>query len=388
MTTPSLEELYTPQTTDQVLQQMLEVAAAVELPVDAWQSEGVVREVLYILSTIGASFSQVAVILARLGLLDYASGAGLTLLAKQLYDVDRVQPTNGTTTERLSNSSGTLYTIAPGDLRFYNLESGATYTNTSGGTLSAGFTLEITIQADLAGAASNANVDQIQGIETPLTGVTATNTLPLVGLDGESDASLRTRCRESLARLSPNGPRDAYNYFAKTATKPDGTNVGVTRTAVTSGNGSVQVYVASASGDVTGSIDPYGNGSDLDLVNRAIQENVVPTGLTATVTSATPLPIAVTATVYLAKGSTLDSGQATTLVQSKLIEYFRQIPIGGYNRGLGGKVFREALTGQIFQASPQFIEVTLVAPATDVDLDAFEVATLDVVNVTAVANIT
>ncbi len=383
MTTPSLADLYTAKTRDEVLAVILEVAAALDLPIEAWQPGGVGRELLTIVAQSEANLSQVAVVLASLGLLDYASGTGLTLLAKQLYDVDRIEATNGTATERVTNSTGIAYPLNAGDLRFYSTD-GHNYTSTTGGTLPAHSFLDVTVQADLAGTGSNAAVDQINQLATPIQGVTCTNTEPLVGTDEEPDAALRIRCKESLAKASPNGPRDAYNYFAKTTLKPDGSNVGITRTAVNDGivdlTATIIVYIAQADGPV-----------DLDnvaLVNTNIQANCVPTGFTATVVSATEHLVPVTATVYLSRGSTLDSAQATTLVQAKLLEYFGTVPIGGYNRGLGGKVFREAITGQIFQASPQFIEVTLTAPASDVSLAAYEVAVLDTVTITAIANVT
>lgn len=388
MTTPSLDDLYTAKTRDQVLASILQVADQLGFPITAWQAEGVARETLVIVSAIGAAFSVSAVDLAKIGLLSYAEGDGLTLVAKDGFAVTRIEATNGTTTVTLTNTSGVLYNIAAGDLRFFNLDGGATYTSTTGGTLTGLGTLTVTVVADLAGTASNAAPHQIRGMLTPLNGVTCDNAAPLVGTDAESDAALRKRCTESLAALSPNGARDAYNYFSKTTFRPDGSNAGVTRTAVSEANASLTVYVASASGVVTGNALPLGNTTDLGLVNTNIQTKCVPTGFTATVVSATPVTVPVTATVYLSQGSTLDSDQAKKLVQDQLTAYFAQIPIGGYDRGLGGKVFKEAITGQIFQASDQFIEVTLTVPASDVSLSAPDVAVLGTVTITAVANIT
>lgn len=380
MTTPSLGQLYTPLTADQVLQSILQIAEEIGFPITAWQAEGVAREILAIVAQLGATFSDVAVTLASLGLLDYAEGQGLTLVAFELYDVERIEATSGTTTVTLTNTSNVLTPVAPGDLTFENVVSGYTYTNTTGGNLNAHDTLDITVEAVQPGTASNAAAHQILGMVTPIPGVSCDNADPLVGTDEESDDALRERCRESLARMSPNGPRDAYNYIAKTTFRPDGSSAGVTRTAVTDGNATIIVYLASSSGPVA--------PSDVALVNTNIQSNCVPTGFTATVVGATTVDVPVTATVYLSQGSTLDSGQATQLVQAQLLTYFAQIPIGGYDRGLGGKVFREAITGQIFQASNQFIEVTLTAPAADVSLAANQVAVLTNVTITAVANIT
>jgi phage-related baseplate assembly protein len=382
MSTPSLNDLYTPLTLEQVMASILEVAGILDLPITAWQAEGVAREILTVIAQEMANFSEVVTPMAAGGLLDFSRGVWLTLLADQLYDVQRIEATSGTTIENLTNTSGTAYTIAPGDLRFYNTVSGANYTNTTGGTLGAKVgpvngTLSITVQADIPGIESNAAIGEIGGISTPRQGVTATNAAPLVGTDQESDDSLRERCQESLARVTLSGPRDAYNYYAKTTFKPDGSNVGVTRTSVSDANATITVYLATASGVVP--------PSDVALVNTNIQANCVPTGFTATVVAADGVQIDVTATVYLSKGSTLDNTQAGLRVRTQLLAYFATIPIGGSNIGGGGQVFKNKITGQILDASSEFVQVTVSAPVADVPLDANQVAVLGNVTINAVA---
>ena len=382
MSTPTLDELYTPLTLEQVMASILDVAEQLELPIEAWQAEGVAREILTVIAQEMANLSVVVTPMAAGGLLDFSRGVWLTLLADQLYDVQRIPATSGTTVENLVNIGPTAYTIAPGDLRFYNTVNGANYTNTTGGTLGAKVglvngTLSVTIQADVPGIESNAAIGEIGGMSTPLQGVNATNPGPLVGTAEESDSSLIERCRESLAAASPNGPKDAYNYFAKSTTRADGSNVGVTRTAVSDANATIVVYLANASGVVA--------PSDVALVNTAIQTKCVPTGFTATVKAATGVTIAVTATVYLSPGSTLDNTQAGLKVRAQLLAYFATIPIGGSNIGGGGQVFKTKITGQILDASSEFIQGVISAPAADVPLDADQVAVLGNVTITTVA---
>src|SRR6478609_3665208 len=122
MSVPTLQNLYTAKTRDQVLAVMLEVAGALDLPTTAWQAQGVDREILFILAQAIATFTGTSFDAAAGGLLDYASGDWLTLLAFDRYDVTRTPATFGTCTERLTNVSSFSYTLAAGDVRFYNIE--------------------------------------------------------------------------------------------------------------------------------------------------------------------------------------------------------------------------------------------------------------------------
>lgn len=377
MSVPTLQNLYTAKTADEVLAVILEVAADLDLPTTAWQAQGVDREILFIIATAISRFTDGSFTAAAGGLLDYASGDWLTLLAYELYNVTRTPATFGTCTERLTNTSAFSYTPSAGDVRFYNVETGKTYTSTTGGTLGPGdvtpTTLDVTIVADEAGSASNATVGQITGFVTPMLGVTGTNLEVLVGEEEQDDVSLRTLCKQSLAKASPNGPADAYNYFAKIATRTDGTNIGVTRTNLVQGDGTVIVYVADDSGPI--------DAADLADVDASIQLNAVPTGITAETLNATGVTVNIATTIYLTPGSTLTQSELSALVVAQLTDYFAAAPIGGYVVG-GGYIFFDAIIGQIFRASSQIIQATMTTPSDDVALDANEVGVLGTVTVT------
>jgi uncharacterized phage protein gp47/JayE len=372
MSVPTLPELFVGKTTEQVLASMLQVGGQLGFPITAWESDDAGREMLFIFASQVSNYSELGSIAAGGGLLDYASGAWLTLLAFQLYDVTRIEATFGTCTVRLTNSGDVQYVIQPGEARFFletGTHAGATYTNTTGGTLNAGSTLDLVVQADEAGTDSNAPVGTITGMVTPILEVTAVNTTPLVATDTETDPALRTRCKESLAKASPNGPSDAYSYYAKSTVRSDGSNVGITRVSTVDGDGSVVVYIANSAGEV--------EDADVDLVDASIQANVVPTGITASVVSAIPLDVDIQAMVYLAQGATLSPLQVKQAILAQLTTYFEQVPIGGYNIGTGGKVFLEAVVGQIFQAAPgQILQVVITVPLVDVDVEPEEVAVL------------
>jgi phage-related baseplate assembly protein len=373
MTVPTLTQLYTAKTPEEVMAVQIQVAQAVELPTTAWQSGSVGREYLEISAATASGFSETSVQAAGAGLLDWTEDDWLTLSAYQIYQVTRIDATFGTTEVVLTNVSALSYTLAAGDLILYNIDSGKTYTSTTGGTLSPGnvtpTTITISVRADEAGTDSNAASGSISGFVTPLEGVTGTNSEPLVASDAESNQALRDRCRESMAKASPNGPSDAYNYFAKTATRSlDGSAIGVTRTNLDQGNGTVTVYVADASGPI--------DDDDLADVSTAIQLYAVPTGFTAVVLNATGVTVDVAATVYLARSSTLTIDELNELIEEQLTAYFADAPIGGYQAG-GGYIFYSAVVGQIFEAAPgQVIRVVLTSPSSDVALTASQVAVL------------
>lgn len=371
MAVPTLNELFTPLTRDQVVASMIDVAEQLGLPITAWEAGSVGREILEICAQMVANQTQTGAVAAAGGLLSYATGLWLTLLAYELYEVERTPATAGTGDLNMTNASGVTYTLAAGDVRGVNRTTGATYTSTTGGTLnSGGGTLTVTLVADLPGTDSNASAGEIDTLVTPLLGVTVTNPNAIVGTNEMTDAELVTLCRESVAKASPNGPQDAYSYFAKTTERSTGVLVGVTRVTVVQGNGTNYVYLASADGIV--------EASDVALVNTRIQTNVVPTGFTAVVSSATAQNVDVTATVYLALSSTLTNAEAQAAILEKLLAYFATIPVGGFSAGLQtNAIFLEAIIGQIFQAIPgQIVQVELTAPLADIGLSNNSVAVL------------
>lgn len=367
----TLQTLFEPKTRDEILEQILGVAQAVGLPIEAWQEGSVGREMMAVFAQKLADYSLVGARAAGGGLLGYAEEDWLTLLAAELYLVDRIPATSGTCTLLMTNASNVSYVLAAGEVRAVNSATGATYTSTTGGSLGVSSSLSVTVQADEPGTASNAAVGAIDALVTPLLGVAVANTSACAGTDEEGDEALRERCRESLGKASPNGPAEAYSYFAKIATRTDGSLIGVTRTNVVQGILTVTTYVADADGPI--------DSADLSDVDASIQENAVPTGYTAQTVNATAVTVPVTSTVYLAPNSSLSISDLATAVEERLVAYFAAAPIGGYVVS-GGFIFRSAIIGEIFQAAPaDIIKVDLALPAADVALDQDEVAVLGTV---------
>ncbi len=65
------------------------------------------------------------------------------------------------------------------------------------------------------------------------------------------------------------------------------------------------------------------------------------------------------------------------IVLEKLTAYFETVPIGGTDIGGGGKLFLDAVIGEIYQSIPgQIAQVVITSPGADVAIGANEVAIL------------
>jgi hypothetical protein len=74
-----------------------------------------------------------------------------------------------------------------------------------------------TMKADVSGTGSSAGPGQVNTPVTQNVGVFVSNVVGWSGANPESNASLLDRCVLSLASRSPNGPSQAYTYFAESA---------------------------------------------------------------------------------------------------------------------------------------------------------------------------
>lgn len=374
--TPS--DLFIPVTRDQAMSSILTTAQELGLPATSWQAGSVGRTILAVFGAILSLATQLVADLAGSGLLDYAAGEWLRLLAKRIYNVDYVRATFPSGRVQLTNTSPTSYPLTPGTLIVASRITGKKYTVEvldNGATLAPGATLDVGIFAAEIGTASNAGAGEVTDIKTPLSGVTCTNAAPIVGLDDESDESLRQRCQDKREPVvSP--AANAYDFFLRGAKRADGTPIGVTRTRVIgdSAHSAVTAYAATDTGVIDG--DPNDPATDLGALNLAVQLNCVPTGITASVLSAVGHNMTIVPIVYRSARATLTAAEIKALVVDRLKAYFTTIPIGGFDVGAGGRVFRDALIGQIFQASPDILQVDLTYPplGTDVIMAADDVA--------------
>jgi phage-related baseplate assembly protein len=236
--------------------------------------------------------------------------------------------------------------------------SGATYRNSTGGTVApGGGTLDLTFIAEEAGTGSNAGVGDITALQTPIAKIAVSNTTAAVATDEESDADLRARCRAKLGSLSPNGPADAYHYVATTAALTGNTETTRTKVFADSSTGDVVLFVGGNSGQVT--------TDARDAVEDAVETWAVPLTVQVTVLRATNLTVPITYTLFVYDSIALTSAEIQTKVSDALLAGFRSRPIGGDS----GTIYRDWIIATILQAvAPHGYRLTLASPAADVSV--------------------
>jgi uncharacterized phage protein gp47/JayE len=365
----SFADLLTTKTLAQWKASIVNVASLVGLQTENWAEGGYTRTLVALFAQLLTTAGQVVQIIAAGGLLDTAEEDWLTLLAKNVFNVDRIVATYGSAPNALTltNAGGGIFFYEAGDIIVAHASTGKTYRNTTGGTLGAGGTLVVDLAAEEAGSDSNAGVGTITVLVTTSLGVTCTNTVALVGLDEETDPALRQRCRDSIALLALGGIKRAYEFIAKSATRDDGTAIGVTRVRVGTppGDGTVDVFVAGAAGAVP--------APDVVDIQDAFDETVTPYGFDATAISATNLSVTAPCTIWIPSALGLSDADAKQLVFDALEAYVEALPIGGViiPPSTAGKVHWRALLAVVAGSIAGSLKAQLTTE-TDIDVDPDE----------------
>lgn len=391
----TLDELTTPLTVDEVKASIYDVLSTLGVSTTNWKPGAVVRTIIAAVAIVLAALSQLCALIARAGFLDTSTGNWLTLVAQYVYGVARIEASFAEGEVLLSNSSGGVYTLGVGDLVVASSLTGKLYVNTVGVTVGALATnVSVVVQAQEAGADSTAFIGEIDTVVSALTGVTVTNPAVLVAFDEEEDEALRQRCRDKLGALSPNGPPDAYRYVATTATRLDGSAIGVNRVrSKPDGVGGLDVYLATAAGAVTGTI---GNtATDLGRVDDLLQTLATPLCVTLRTHSGTPSTVNVTCSVWMYNSVELTDAAVTDAINRALSDWFAARPIGGdFPSGPPGYVYRSALIAAISGAVTltgvklPIFRVDLAAPAADVAMGFSDIPTLGTVSIAAITRVT
>ena len=372
----TLDDLTKPVTRAEVEASIYQVLSILGVNTTSWKPGGVVRTMIAAVSIVLSAFSTLQADIARSGFLELSRDKWLTLVARYVYGVERIEATFATGQVTLTNSGGGVYSGDPDDLIFSNSSSGKTYRNTAAFSLPALGTITLDIQATEQGSASTSAPGGIDTMTTPLLGVTCSNALAVIGADAELDPSLRARCSETLGALSPFGPWDAYASAVRNATHADGSSLGITRTRITKdGSGNVYVYLATASGAVTGTVGDL--TTDLGLADEAIQQLAAPLGVTAHTLSATLNTITPTYEVWMYNTSGSNPTQVQTVIATALGAFMQSQPIGGnIIAPAAGKVFVDAIRATIAATFPEIFHVVVTLPAADVTLAITEVPVL------------
>jgi hypothetical protein len=376
MPTFSLDDLTTPVTRAEVETSIYDVLAVLGVNTTSWKPGAVVRTMIVAVSIVLAAFSTLQAKIARSGFLELSSDDWLTLVARYVYGVERLEATFATGSITLNNLGGGVYSGDPDDLIFSNPVTGKTYRNTEAFALAALGTVTLAIRATEAGASSTSAPSTITVMQTTLLDVTCSNALAVVGRDAESDPSLRLRCSEKLGALSPFGPWDAYASAVRNATRPDGTFLGVTRFRIDKdGAGNVFVYIATDSGEVGGTVGDL--STDLGIADEAIQQFAAPLAVTANTLTATAVTIAPTYEAWMYNTSGNTPTQVQALIATRLSEFMSSQPIGGnVISPAAGKVFVDAIKTAIGSTLPEIFHVAVTVPSGDVTLALTEVPVL------------
>lgn len=376
-----IDDLLKPSTTDEIKAQIYQLLEGLGVSTTSWLAGAPTRTVIAVVSAVLSGFTNLAVTIARSGFLDTAEGGWLTLLALLVYNVTRVEATFATGEVTLDNTAGGVFSFGAGEVIFKNTATSKTYVNVAPFTLGALETGKVVaVVAQELGTDSNAAPGQIDALVTTLTGVTVTNALAVVGVDAELDPDLRQRCRDSLGALSPNGPRAAYEYVAKTPELNGGVAVTRVKRLTPPGDGTLTIVIAGPAGPV--------GGATVALVQTGIDEHATPEVVTATVADSVAKPFTRNVTLHVSAAAGLTTTDWQTLAKAALADYVAQLAIGGLvlPPATSGVVPWRALVGELEAIEIDEVRGYVLHASLDTEADVAllenEVATLDTGTVT------
>ena len=337
--TIQVSSLFTVESAAKILDRGLEVARSVGLLVDTWRTGDPTRSLYKYLADVLNTYEEIVAQYIRSGFRSTAEGDWFTVLAKEVYGVDRVEATFATPTITLSNGGGGHYEIeSDGDLTVKSSATDKTFHNTSTGTLAAGSSaIVFELVADEAGSDSTVAVDELDTLITTLLGVTIDSSTAATATDEQSDPSLDDQCGDTLGALSPNGPPDAYQFVARSSDLTGVTDVTRAKSIADDDTGDVTLYVASDSGAVA--------GASVTAVQAAIEEFATPLCITPTVVNSTPVTVDVTATI---EGVDIPTGFEAT-ISAALVTKFKTINISDGTESIA----KSLIVAEIHKAIPE-----------------------------------
>lgn len=335
----TLADLLDPPKEPAVRDALLAALTSLGFPVSSWPSGGAGRTLVQGFAHVLADALDLVGVAARAGLLDLAPGTDpnspgdwLTLFAASHYGLTRRPAGFAEVRVRLTVATGAgPYTITPGAL-WARSGNGLRYnsTNTSNVAVTAGpSTVDITLRAELAGAAGNLGLPADLALETPLPGVTAATTesapssgtaMVVPGVDQERDAALRDRCRTRWATIGLQHTAAAYDALARQVPSVgDPAQSLVTRTKIDDTNprgpGTANVWIAGAAGPLDAPEEAAVR--DYLLARKSICVDMQ-------VANATAVPINVTATIFVR-----NNASAKGDVEDRITAAIDAVPIGG-----------------------------------------------------------
>lgn len=356
----TLDQLVTPLTEDEALEQTLEILQQLGLQTTSWQSGGIQLTTIRMFARVWSKLSATISLIAAGGFPGLAATTAggspfLTLLARYFFSIERLDAQATVGQILFTSSAGApVNTWAAGDLIISDSPNGTagarTYTCTEGGTLGPDATISVEFKADIPGADSNIAPGTTLYFWTPLVGVTPTNpalvpdsntwvTTP--GQDPESDSRLLDRCTGRWSRLGYASTDATYKAWALEALPA------LTRVQIASapGDGNVTLIGATDLGPIDAgqitTIEDFVDGVT-DGKGRRPMNDIFSAEGASTVT--TP---ALTVTAYcLASLADPDGSFNTTksAISAALLTFIGKQPIGGVKlQGTQGRVLFDDL---------------------------------------------
>jgi phage-related baseplate assembly protein len=185
----------------------------------------------------------------------------------------------------------------------------------------------------------------------------------------ESDADLRAACRAKLASISGLGPRGAYEWAVRQATRLDGTPTAITRVLVPEGSwtATINVVLASASGAPI--------AGDVTAASNAIEATARPSGIRVLKTPATEVPFARDVTIWARRTDGLDVEAVRAQAELAIAVGISTYPIAGIRKpgASSGALYADFIKG-LCKVHPSVFDVDLSSDA-DLVLAETEVAT-------------
>jgi hypothetical protein len=358
----TVAELFTVQTAVEFLAEGLALAQSVGLLVTSWRTGDPTRASFQFLARGLGNSEERRAEFAKAGFLSSAEDDWKTVVAEEVYGIDRVEATPATSIVTLLNTGGGFYDEDVGSVVFKSTLSGKTYRNTEAVSLhGVGATQSVDVVADEAGSGSSAGLNEIDALVTSLLGVSVTGSSVAVGVDAQDDTALEAQCNASLGALSPNGPPDAYEYVARNPALTGVADITRARSDPNSGTLAVTIYVASASGPVA--------GASVTAAQDAIEAWATPLCVTPTVLNSSAHTVNITAT---ATGSNIPL-DAQDRIEAALAELLAAQPIG---ISTGYDIDPTTITTTIRNTVPEITGLPAYSPAVAVHIAAGEVPVL------------
>lgn len=376
----SLTALLNPTTQPQLRASLVSKLKSYGVPADQWVSGGTYSTILTAISYVFAGLASLVTSALSSIFLSTATGAWLVALAYYVYGVVAQQATFGVGTVTLTNIGGGVYNFAAGSV-VMQATNGNTFVSTAALSLGAGTpsvptVVTLAVQAQAQGSIGGAGAGQITTLTTSMPGVSVTNAIAVLGLDADSDATVRSKCLAAIAARSYFGPTGAYYAAIYGYGNVAGALNSVTQLPVAINR--IQVYRDPNTGAITVFVaSPNGAADPNDVIGCQTAVNAIaqPMGVTASVSSCAVVPFTAQITLWSTSAGSAAAATIAAAAATAVGNALALYPIGGH-------VEPPASTGYLFgayvQAAAMSVDPTCfscsLSPSGDLALGAGQVA--------------